>query len=133
MDPNPPISQDSTTDTQDELLDTTDLQYWGHPLQFTKPTNSMRLISQKPYGLDARTHFRKLDLLARNMAAYQVDVACLPETNADWKQPTATKECHSILRKHFKHHQFTTSSSSADAAHTYLPGGTATIAANEWT
>ncbi len=133
MEQHTPSTQDSPTDTQDELLDTTDLQYWGHPLTFTKPPDSMRLISQNPYGLDARTNYRKLDLLARNMAAYQVDVACLPETNADWKQPKATHECHTILRKHFKHHRLTTSCSAATAAHSYLSGGTATIAANEWT
>jgi hypothetical protein len=133
MEQHTPSTQDSLTDTQDELLDTTDLQYWGHPLTFTKPPDSMRLISQNPYGLDARTNYRKLDLLARNMAAYQVDVACLPETNADWKQPKATHECQSILRKHFKHHRLITSCSAATAAHSYLSGGTATIAANEWT
>ena len=43
----------------------------------------MRLISQNPYGLDAATNYRKMDLFARNMAAYQADIGCLPETNAD--------------------------------------------------
>jgi hypothetical protein len=65
--------------------DPTDLTYWGNAIPFEKPINSMRLILQNPYGLDASTGYRKLDLFARNLAAYQVDIGCLPEMNADWK------------------------------------------------
>jgi hypothetical protein len=46
----------------------------------------MPLILQKPYGLDASTSYRKLDLFARNLAAYQADIGYLSETNAGLKQ-----------------------------------------------
>jgi endonuclease/exonuclease/phosphatase family metal-dependent hydrolase len=126
------MSQDPIT-APDSQEDPTDLTSWGHALSFKKPPHSMRLICQNPYGLDASTNYRKMDLFARNMAAYQVDIGCLPETNADWKQPDVLQQCHSALRKHLKHHRLITSCSDAVARHSYLSGGTATIAANNWT
>jgi hypothetical protein len=126
-------SHSPPTQSQNETIDTTDLQFWGHPLPFTKPANHMRLILQNPNGLDAQAHYRKLDLFARNMTAYQADVACLPETNTNWKKPRLKHEYYSTLQKHFKHHRLVTATSQATAAHSYLPGGTATIVTNEWT
>ena len=84
-------------------------RYWGHLLALDKPPDCMRLLLQNPHGLDAKTHYRKLDLIARSMAAYQFDVVCLPETNCDWKKYTVLKECHSLLRKHLRHHRLITS------------------------
>jgi hypothetical protein len=131
----PPSIQMTSTPTYTPLSqqDPADLSTWGNALAFEKPLNSMRLICQNPYGLDASTNYRKLDLFAQNMAAYQADIGCLPETNADWKQPTVLRQCHSALRKHLKHHPLITSCSDAVARHSYLSGGTATIAANNWT
>jgi hypothetical protein len=108
-------------------------RYWGHLLALDKPTDCMRLLLQNPHGLDAKTHYRKLDLIARSMAAYQFDVICLPETNCDWKKHSVLKECHSLLRKHLRHHRLITSCGPAKARHAFLPGGTATIVANNWT
>jgi hypothetical protein len=93
----------------------------------------MRLVLQNPYGLDASNHYRKLDYIARNSAIYQVDVTCLPETNADWKQAPIRASCNALLRRHFKHHRLITSTSTAAALHSYLPGGTATLVTNGFT
>ena len=127
-----PTNNDQAGPT-DSQTDPNDLTYWGNAIPFEKPTNSMRLVLQNPYGLDASTGYRKLDLFARNLAAYQVDIGCLPETNADWKKLPVLKQCHAALRKHLKHHRLITSCSTAAANHSYLSGGTATIVANNWT
>jgi len=129
LDP-PTIHQDTQETTQPDI---SDLSFWGNAIPFEKPADSMRLILQNPYGLDASTGYRKLDLFARNLAAYQVDIGCLPETNADWKKLSVLKQCHATLRKHLKHHRLITSCSTAAANHSYLSGGTATIVANNWT
>jgi hypothetical protein len=93
----------------------------------------MRLLLQNPYSLDASTSYRKLDLFARNLAAYQVNIGCLLETNANWKQPSVLRQCHATLRKHLKHHILINLCSTATARHSYLSGGTVSIAANNWT
>jgi hypothetical protein len=110
-----------------------DPSFWGSQLTQAKPPDTMRLILQNPYGLDANHNFRKLDYIARNMTAYHADITCLPETNVPWYKPSVLKPCHAILRKHFKHHRLVTSSSPAAATNHFLPGGTACIVANEWT
>jgi hypothetical protein len=110
-----------------------DTSYWGHSLTLRKPLHIMRFILQNPYGLDAKNNYRKLDYIARNAAIYQVDVTCLPETNADWKQSSIRASCNALLRRHFKHHRLITSSSTAAALHAYLPGGTATLVTNGFT
>ena len=74
-----------------------------------------------------------MDMLAKHIAAYQFDVVCLPETNADWKKYIPLKECNALLRSHLRHHRLITSCSKANARHIFLPGGTATIVANSWT
>jgi hypothetical protein len=67
--------------SQDSSLPT----YWGSLLSLEKPLDCMRLLLQNPHGLDAKNDYRKIDLTAKYIAAYQFDIACLPETNADWK------------------------------------------------
>jgi hypothetical protein len=131
--PTPPSATPDPTLSPDNLQDTHESIYWDHPLPFQKHPDSLQILLQNTSGLDARTDYRKLNYLAHSMAAYQVDIGCLAETNVDWKKPTANYECNTILRKHFKHHRLVTSTSQADAAHSYLPGGTATLAVNEWT
>jgi hypothetical protein len=126
-------SVDSTPSPSHEDLDSDSPGHWGHLLSLFKHDNVLRLLLQNPNGLDAKTHYRKLELIAKNMAAYQIDICCLPETNIDWKKLIALKECHASLRNHLRHHRLITSSSSATARHAYLPGGTATIASNNWT
>ena len=120
-------SEDSTTHSN---LDTTS---WGNPLSLEKTDSALRLLLQNPYGINASNNYCKLDYLAHGMATYQINIACLPETNVDWKKPTVLKPCHALLRKHFKHHRLVPSTSTASAEHSYLPGGTACIVANEWT
>jgi hypothetical protein len=126
----PPLSPELTPEpAQDSNLPT----YWGSLLSLDKPPDCMRLLLQNPHGLDAKNNYRKIDLAAKYIAAYQFDIACLPETNADWKKYGALKACHALLRQHLRHHRLITSCSKANAAHSFLPGGTATIVANNWT
>jgi hypothetical protein len=113
------------TTQHDSQPDLADLTYWGNAIPFEKLPNSMRLILQNPYGLDASMSCRKMDLFARNIVTCQVNIGCLPETNADWKQPSVLKQCHAALWKHLKYHRLVTSCSTATARHSYISGGTA--------
>ena len=74
-----------------------------------------------------------MDYIARNIVTHKIDVACLAETNVDWKKPSVRSACHDLLRRHFKHHRLITSNSPATTRYVYLPGGTATIATNGYT
>jgi hypothetical protein len=131
--PPPPNPTDTPHPTATPDDPNPDLSSWGHSLSIRKPLTTMRLLLQNPYGLDASNNYRKLDYLAQHLATYQVDLACLPETNADWKKYSIRSACNALLRRHFRHHRLITSTSTADATHAYLPGGTATIVTNGYT
>jgi hypothetical protein len=121
------------TDTPPEPATTHNTIIWGHSLPLAKDPHCMRLLLQNTCGLDTKNNFQKLDLISQHMSASQIDIACLTETNVNWKKPHSHQLSNGIIRRHFKHHQLITACSTATAAHSYLPGGTATIITDEWT
>jgi hypothetical protein len=69
-----------------------------------------------------------LDLLAIG-----VDVIQFPEANVDWRSPREFKKCQTAVRSVFRQAKLSTSSSTKRSASAKLPGGTLTIAVDNFT
>jgi hypothetical protein len=61
-----------------------------------------------------------------------VDVVQLPEANVDWRSPQEFKKCQSAVQSVFRHSKLITSSSTKRTASAKLPGGTLTIAVDNF-
>jgi hypothetical protein len=62
-----------------------------------------------------------------------VDVIQLPEANVDWRRPGEFKKCQIAVQSVFRHSKLSTSSSTKRASTAKLPGGTLTIAVDNFT
>ena len=58
---------------------------------------------------------------------HNVDVACMSETNAHWKNQRCNNKMYSVVRQFWKRFHITTSETSIPWLSIYTPGGTATI------
>ena len=88
---------------------------------------SSRIIYNNVNGLDLSTHSVTLETMCDYMYMNNVDVACISETNAHWKNPRCYNTMFCVVRKVWKRFQLTTSETSTPWPSIYKPGGTATL------
>jgi hypothetical protein len=87
---------------------------------------------QNQNGIKMENDLSELRQTGALVAAYQVDMLCLAETNLDWEAREVKSKVTQVLRKYRKSSKVATSSSSWSNDTSYLPGGTLTLAGNPW-
>jgi hypothetical protein len=123
------------------------------PLVHSTPSSHARLFDQVGYGDtptaidDSTTRFvlNNSNGVTRdgsydNLSAYLldllekgVDVIQLPEANVDWRRPGEFQKCQTAVQSVFRQSKLSTSSSTKRATTAKLPGGTITIAVDNFT
>ena len=61
------------------------------------------------------------------ISSYEIDIACLAETNTHWKHPRGASILRQTSKRHWKHSHFITSETDLPWKALYKPDGTAII------
>ena len=104
----------------------TDNLLYGDPILELNPPTS-RIIYNNVNGLDLSNNSATLETMFDYMYMHNVDVACMSETNAHWKNQRCKNTMYSVVRQFWKRFHITTSETSTPWPSIYKPGGTATI------
>jgi hypothetical protein len=95
--------------------------------------STTRFVLNNPNGVTRDGSFYHLSEYLLNLLEIGVDVIQLPEANVDWRSPREFKKCQTSVQSVFRHSKLITSSSTKRSSSARLPGGTLTIAVNNFT
>jgi hypothetical protein len=90
-------------------------------------------VLNNPNGVTRDGSYDHLSEYLIDLLEIGVDVIQLPEANIDLWSPNAFKKCQTAVQSVFCHSKLSTSSSTKRAASAKLPGGTLTIAVDNFT
>ena len=96
-----------------------------------KRSDSFCLLSQNVDGLKLSNESFTLEEISDTIFRNEVDVACLSETNTNWKYPKSKYKTTKILRQFWSRIKLTTSETSTSCDTMYKPGGIVTITTTE--
>jgi hypothetical protein len=95
--------------------------------------STTRFVLNNPNGVTRDGSYDHLSEYLLDLLEIGVDVIQLPEANVDWRSPKAFQNCQSSVQSVFRHSKLSTSSSTKGTASAKLPGGTLTIAVDNFT
>jgi hypothetical protein len=95
--------------------------------------STTRFVLNNPNGVTRDGSYDHLSKYLLDLLEIGVNVIQLPEANVDWRSPKAFQNCQSSVQSVFRHSKLSTSSSTKRTASTKLPGGTLTIAVDNFT
>jgi hypothetical protein len=95
--------------------------------------SSTRFVLNNPNGVTRDGSYDHLSEYLLDLLEIGVDVIQLPEANVDWRSPNEFKKCLSSVQSMFRHSKLSTSSSTKRSNSSKLPGGTLTIAVDNFT
>ena len=94
---------------------------------------SMRIFGHNTNGISYKNNYLEWMLTLQQLEEYQVDVACLVETNLDTNKPSVKRDLKEKMNSFDKYARITSSSSRESHTDTaYKPGGTTIIARGNW-
>jgi hypothetical protein len=92
-----------------------------------------RFVLNNPNGVTRDGSYDHLSAYLLDLLEIGVDVIQLPEVNVDWRRPIEFQKCQSAVQSVFRHSKLSTSSSTKRTTAARLPGGTLTIAVDNFT
>ena len=95
---------------------------FGDVLQ-KKATDVTRILFQNVGGLELSTTGHTLEVTCQSIKQYNIDIACLTETNPNWDHPKAKKQIHKIKKQFCKRRKLTTTMSTVPWKIVHKPGG----------
>jgi hypothetical protein len=95
--------------------------------------STTRFILNNPSGVTWDGSYDHLSEYLLDLLEVGVDVIQFPEANVDWRGPREFKKCQSAVKSVFRHAKLSTSSSIKWTTSAKLPGGTLTIAVENFT
>jgi hypothetical protein len=107
------------------------VSYGDSPKTIDKSTT--RFVLNNPNGVTRDGSYDHLSEYLLNLLEIGVDVIQLSEANVDWRSPREFKKCQTAVQSIFRHAKIITSSSTKRASSAKLPGGTLTIAVDNFT
>ena len=99
---------------------------FGDLITSQKDNDHTRLIFQNVNSLELSSGHHTLELMCDSIGQYEVDKACLAETNASRKHPHG-EGSFKAKERHWRHSHSTTSETEIDWSDIYKPGCTAII------
>lgn len=117
---------------QTTILQQTDNWPVGDTMTNIEDTNTCRINFQNIKGLNTGKGTGKWDEIISTANKRGVSILGLAETNTEWNNNRLTSRLKGRLRKQSNHLNMTTSTSAIKVQSYYKPGGTATIALNNW-
>jgi hypothetical protein len=105
---------------------------FGDSINSNPKTNNFRLYFQNVNGLAVGKGTRKWEDIINEMKTRKVSVCGFAETNVEWQAKNTKARLKSKLRHIAGKSTMTTSTTSLKFKSTYKPGGTTTIALNDW-
>ena len=86
-----------TSRTPEGLPPSSDLEWWGDPLDPSPSDNVLRVVAQNVSGLPLSAQHPKYDELQNFLLDYSVDVLCMSELNVAWHNlPEAQQLVHTV-------------------------------------
>jgi hypothetical protein len=119
----------STLSSYARLFD--EVGYGDSPKTIDESTT--RFVLNNPNGVTRDGSYDHMSEYLLDLLEIGVDVIQLPEANVDWRSPKAFQNCQSSVQSVFRHSKLNTSLSTKITASATLPGGTLTIAVNNFT
>lgn len=101
----------------------------GHSIT-SKQDHHFRIVLQNPNGISSQDECFEYRLCLQQMLDVSADMIMLSETNLDWRDYNVYKHTNQHRRSLLRHSKQLQSSSSVRFDSSYLPGGVATILAN---
>jgi hypothetical protein len=95
--------------------------------------STTRFVLNNPKGVTRDGSYDHLSEYLQDLLKIGVDVIQLPEANVDWRRPREFRKCQTAVQLVFRHAKISTSSSTKRADTAKLPGGTLTIAVDNFT
>jgi hypothetical protein len=108
-----------------------DILYGDAPKKITD--SHTRFVLNNPNGVSRDGLYDHLTEYLMELLDLGVDVIQLPEANVDWRHPQEFKKCRKAVTSVFRHAKLSTSSSIKRTKTPKLPGGTLTIAVDDFT
>jgi hypothetical protein len=105
---------------------------YGDPIKKIDESTT-RFVLNNPNGVTRDGSFDHLSDYLLDLLEVGVDVIQFPEANVDWRSPGEFKKCQSAVKSVFRHTKLSTSSSTKRTTSAKLPGGTLTIAVDNFT
>ena len=94
---------------------------------------TIRIFGHNTNGISYKNNYLEWMLTLQQLEEYQVDVACLVETNLDTNKPSVRRDLKEKMRNFDKFAKLTTSSSKESHTETaFKPGGTCVMARGNW-
>jgi hypothetical protein len=92
-----------------------------------------RFVLNNPNGVTRDGSYDHLSEYLLDLLEIGVDVIQLPEANVDWRSRQEFQKCQALVQSVFRHSKLSTSSSTKRTSSAKLPGGTLTIAVDNFT
>ena len=105
---------------------TTQLTFW-RPHYHSERREPLQDLFQNVNSLDSSTGQLTLENTCDCISSYEIDIACLAETNTHWKHPRGAATLRQTSKRHWKHSHFITSETDLPWKTLYKPGGIAII------
>ena len=99
---------------------------FGDVLQ-NKAKDVTRILFQNVGGLELSSTGHTLEVTCQSIKQYNIDIACLAETNTNWDHPKAKKQIYNIKKQFWKRSKLTTAMSTVPWKTVHKPGGVAIL------
>ena len=100
---------------------------FGDLITNQKDHDHSRIIFQNVNSLEPSSGHHTLELMCDSIGQLEIDIACLAETNTNWKHPNSKASFHATTKRHWTHSHSTTSETEIEWSAIHKPGGTAII------
>ena len=104
---------------------------YGTEMQLPKPENTTRLISLNINGFRSANEFQDVLEIAEQLKLSSADLINFQETNINWRSQCLS-HCYEKFRRVYHHARLSTSSSTINYRTEYQPGGTCSIATDNY-
>jgi hypothetical protein len=95
--------------------------------------STARVVLNNPNGVTRDGSYDHLSEYLLDLLEIGVDIIQLPESNVDWRSRKEFQKCQASVQSVFRHAKMSTSSSTKRSSSAKLPGGTLTIAVDNFT
>ena len=124
------LSYDSSSDDDYFLCNKEERQRnlpFGDLITNNKEHDHSRIIFQNVNSLELSSGHHTLELVCDSIGQFEIDIACLAETNTNWKHQSSKTSFQATKKRHWKHSHSITSETDIEWGDIYKPGGTAII------
>ena len=95
---------------------------FGDLITNNKEHDHSRIIFQNINSLELSSGHHTLELVCDSIGQFEIDIACLAETNTNWENPSSKISFQATKRRHWKHSHSITSETDIKWSDIYKPG-----------